>query len=86
MLSVEHSFIVQNYDVGAASDLGTLNVLGAIGQRFRGAVGLIGTSGYVKNYNYDLRLGYLSPPKYLDPVASSWGEATWAEINVPTGY
>jgi hypothetical protein len=86
ILSVQHSFIVQNYDVGAASDLGTLTILGAIGQRFRGAVGLIGSTGYVKNYNYDLRLGYLSPPKYLDPVASSWGEATWAEIPVAAGY
>jgi type II secretory pathway pseudopilin PulG len=90
ILSVNHSFWVQRYDVGAASALGTLHIDGAIAQRYRGPVGTTSSgtpnTGYVKQYVYDQRLKYLSPPKFLDPVASSWGVATWAENNVPAAY
>ncbi len=88
MLSLSHSIRVQEWAVGAP--LGTLHVNGVIAQRYRGPVGTNsgGTivSGFVKDYNYDLRLKYLSPPKFLDPVASQWGIVTWAEITVPNGY
>ncbi len=30
-------------------------------------------SGYAKNYQYDPRLIYLSPPYYLNPGTSQWG-------------
>jgi hypothetical protein len=65
-----------------------LHIDGAIAQRYRGPVGQSGSNatGYLKQYVYDQRLKYLSPPKFLDPVASSWGVATWAEINVPAAY
>jgi Tfp pilus assembly protein PilX len=90
ILSVNHSFWVQRYDVGAASALGTLHIDGAIAQRYRGPVGTTSNgspnTGYVKQYVYDQRLKYLSPPKFLDPVASSWGVATWAENKVPSAY
>jgi type II secretory pathway pseudopilin PulG len=82
ILSVQHSMRVQNYNRGAA--LGTLTINGAFAQRFRGIVGTFsnGTlnSGYAKGYSYDQRLKYLSPPKFLDPVASSFQIATWAEL------
>jgi hypothetical protein len=85
ILSVQHSFRVQNFDDG--SPLGNLNITGAIAQEYRGAVGTFsGTSsvsGYTKNYVYDTRLKYLSPPYFLDPVKSAWGVATWAEIHTP---
>ena len=42
MLAIQHSFIVDHYDCGAT--LGTLTVNGAIGQKFRGAVGTFGGS------------------------------------------
>ncbi|MCZ7536378.1 MAG: hypothetical protein M5T61_10990 [Acidimicrobiia bacterium] len=88
ILSVNHSFAVQQY--GAGAPLGTLNVDGAIAQRYRGPVGTTSSgsirSGYAKDYVYDQRLKYLSPPKFLDPVASQWGIATWAENEVPTAY
>jgi hypothetical protein len=88
ILSVNHSFWVQNYGIGAP--LGTLAVTGAISQRYRGPVGTSSggnpSTGFLKNYVYDQRLSYLSPPKFLDPVASSWGTATWSEIKVPAGY
>ena len=74
ILAVNHSFTVPYWQRGAA--LNTLSVTGAIAQRFRGPVGTNsgGTvvTGYAKNYVYDQRLRYLSPPKFLDPVASAW--------------
>lgn len=74
ILAIAHSFIVDHYDCGG--DLGTLTVNGAISQKFRGAVGTFGGwsggTGYDKNYNYDDRLRYISPPHFLDPVQSAW--------------
>jgi type II secretory pathway pseudopilin PulG len=70
ILAIEHSFILDHYDCG--SQLGTLNVKGAISQKFRGTVGLVGTSGYLKNYEYDDRLRYMEPPNFLDPVEPAW--------------
>jgi type II secretory pathway pseudopilin PulG len=70
ILAINHSFIVDHYSCG--SSLGELTVNGAIGQKFRGAVGLTSGAGYLKDYNYDDRLRYLSPPHFLDPVESAW--------------
>jgi hypothetical protein len=72
ILSLQHSFIVDNYNCGVA--LGNLNVTGAIAQRYRGAVGTNGgNTGFLKNYVYDDRLRYRSPPFFLNPVDSAWG-------------
>lgn len=73
ILAVNHSFVTDNYNCG--DPLGTLNVTGAIAQKHRGTVGVGGSSissGYVKNYAYDDRLQYRSPPYFLDPVQASW--------------
>jgi hypothetical protein len=73
ILAIEHSFIVDHYDCGAA--LGTLTVNGAIAQKYRGPVGTGGSSsstGYVKSYNYDDRLRYLQPPSFIEPAESDW--------------
>jgi Tfp pilus assembly protein PilX len=72
ILALQHSFIVDNYYCGAR--LGTLTVNGAIAQKFRGPVGVTGSSnsGYTKSYNYDDRLRYREPPSFLDPVQVSW--------------
>jgi hypothetical protein len=76
ILTLAHSFIVDNYNSGAR--LGTLKVDGAIAQRFRGPVGTfnsstgLGVSGYTKDYNYDQRLRYRSPPFFLDPISAAW--------------
>jgi hypothetical protein len=45
---------------------------GAIAQKFRGAVSLSGSTGYVKNYVYDQRMKYRSPPLFLDPINAAW--------------
>ncbi len=72
ILSLQHSFIVDNYNCGVA--LGNLNVNGAIAQRYRGAVGTNGgNTGFIKNYVYDDRLRYRSPPFFLNPIDSAWG-------------
>jgi Tfp pilus assembly protein PilX len=74
ILSLQHSFTVDNYNCGAG--LGDLVVKGAIAQRYRGAVGTGGMSasytGYKKNYNYDDRLRYRNPPFFLEPVSAAW--------------
>jgi type II secretory pathway pseudopilin PulG len=74
ILSVNHSFTVDNYACGAFE--GTLTVKGAIAQYFRGTVGTgVGGSngtGYLKDYNYDDILKYRSPPYFLSPLATPW--------------
>ncbi|WP_027008253.1 pilus assembly PilX family protein [Conexibacter woesei] len=74
ILALAHSFVVDNYDCGSA--LGSLQVNGAIAQYYRGTVGTgSGTNistGYGKDYNYDDRLKYRSPPNFLDPVQTRW--------------
>jgi len=74
IMSVQHSFIADNYTCGAT--MGKLSVFGSIAQLSRGGVGQTsgGTAihGYVKNYVYDDRLRYEEPPHFLDPVLASW--------------
>ena len=74
ILALNYSFMVDNYGCGDA--LGQLTVNGVIAQKFRGPVGTGGSSGnstgYTKNYSYDERLQYRSPPYFLDPVQSAW--------------
>ena len=85
LLSVAHSFRAQNYAYGE-DNLGAITVQGAIAQKYRGAVGRINTSGYGKTYNYDQRLKYQSPPKFLNPVAAAWQIATWIEQGPAYAY
>jgi hypothetical protein len=75
ILALNDSFIVDNWQCGAA--LQTLTVNGAIAQKFRGPVGTFQSdgsrvTGYAKNYNYDDRLRYRSPPYFVEPVKASW--------------
>ena len=90
IISVAHTFQVQNYTLGGTR--GTLNVYGSIAQKFRGTVGTSsnGTinNGYVKKYEYDTRLAYTAPPKFLSPVSSSYGVTQYAGVPaafLPTG-
>jgi hypothetical protein len=85
LLSLRHSFIVQNWGYGAAlsssgSTSSKLTVLGSISQRYRGPVGTGNSSGpvsgYLKNYVYDQRLRNLQPPYFLTPDATPWQVVT----------
>lgn len=82
ILSNQHSFRVQNHCAGAP--LGTLNVAGSIAQLFRGPVGCTDSNdqrhGFLKNYNYDDRFGYLSPPYFFDPGDVPWEVRSYAEV------
>jgi Tfp pilus assembly protein PilX len=80
ILSLRHSFLVQNWDEGSPLSTSTatkLNVTGSIAQKFRGPVGTgngtTASTGYLKNYVYDYRLLVLQPPYFLTPDASPWG-------------
>jgi hypothetical protein len=83
ILSLQHSFMVDNYYCG--TPLGTLTVNGAIGQKYRGPVGRLtsgagaATNGYIKEYNYDDRLAFRGPPHFLDPVQASWKVRSYTE-------
>jgi type II secretory pathway pseudopilin PulG len=75
ILALADSFIVDNYACG--SPLANLTVTGAIAQKFRGPVGTFNSSkvrnhGYAKQYEYDDRLRYRSPPYFLDPIVAAW--------------
>jgi type II secretory pathway pseudopilin PulG len=83
ILSLQHSFMVDNYYCGSA--IGTLTINGIIAQKFRGAVGTPNGSvtgdptGFAKNYNYDERLAYKGPPHFLDPVRAAWKMSGFSE-------
>jgi Tfp pilus assembly protein PilX len=69
ILATSHSWTVDNHSCGESE--GELNVYGAIAQDYRGIV-LVGTSGYVKNYEYDERLATDEPPYFLAPLKAGW--------------
>jgi hypothetical protein len=79
ILALQHSFTVDGYKCG--SNLGPLNVTGALAQRFRGTVGsgvtfsagvCSGGHGYCKNYAYDYTFKSQTPPHFLAPSAATW--------------
>lgn len=88
ILALNRSFGVQAYNRGAPMS-GELTVYGAIAQRWRGPVAAtrVGadtlTSGYPKDYRYDWRLQYLTPPHFLEPELSPWTRRRWAEVELP---
>jgi hypothetical protein len=85
ILSVAHTFQVQNYDQGAQTR-GTLTVKGSIAQTFRGTVALQGSTGYVKAYKYDTRFAYMAPPKFLSPVSSAYGVSQFSGVPAAFSY
>ncbi|GAA4266395.1 hypothetical protein [Frondihabitans peucedani] len=81
IMSVLHSFTVENYDQDQTR--GKLTVLGAIAQKFRGPVATtqvvtsgsapVIVTGFAKDYQYDKRLAFQAPPKFLSPVSTTYG-------------
>ena len=82
ILSLQHSFIVDNWGFGPSP--GSLTTHGAIAQKFRGPVGTGSgatiCTGYVKDYWYDNRLRYRSPPYFLDPIGAGWTPGRQNEV------
>lgn len=76
--TLQRSFWVQNYDEGA--DLGRLAVRGSIAQKWRGAVGTSGGTGFAKDYSYDSRLQFASPPYFPQWTNAAWGSKVTGEL------
>jgi type II secretory pathway pseudopilin PulG len=74
ILTLLHSVTVDRYYCG--NPIGKLTINGMIAQKFRGAVGKNSggsvVHGFLKDYSYDPRLAFRSPPHFLDPVKSAW--------------
>jgi hypothetical protein len=72
ILTLSHSFMVDNYSSGSNNPQPQLTVHGAIAQRYRGIVGQVGSTGYLKNYSYDDRLKVLLPPYLFSLSTAGW--------------
>jgi hypothetical protein len=72
ILTLQHSFMVDNYTIGSNNPQPYLSVHGAIAQRYRGAVGQVGSTGYLKDYHYDDRLHVLLPPYLFSLSTAGW--------------
>lgn len=85
ILSVQHTFQVQNYNKGTSR--GSLTVFGSIAQKYRGPVATTyyGTTtiatGYAKNYQYDARLASAVPPYFLAPTSSLFAIVRYAQVS-----
>lgn len=76
--TLARSFWVQTYNEGAAT--GTLAIRGSLAQKWRGAVGTSGGTGYVKDYSYDSRLQFASPPYFPQWTNAAWGAKITGEL------
>ena len=81
LLALNHSFTVDNEGLetrtrggsfGVGTLDGTLKVYGSIDQKWRGAVGIVTTSGFVKDYDWNSVGAVITPPHYLAPATPSW--------------
>jgi hypothetical protein len=72
ILTLSHSFMVDNFTIGSNTPQPYLSVHGAIAQRYRGAVGQVGSTGYLKDYHYDDRLHVLLPPYLFSLSTAGW--------------
>ncbi len=76
--TLQRSFWVHSYDKGSSQ--GKLSVRGSIAQKWRGAVGTSGGTGYQKDYSYDARLQFASPPYFPQWTNAAWGAKTTGEV------
>jgi hypothetical protein len=77
-----HSFFVQSYNKGTPR--GKLYVRGSIAQKWRGIVGQgSGATGYLKDYRYDKRLRFASPPYFPQWTNAVWASNYTGEIATP---
>ena len=76
VIALGGSLADEDWDAGP-SDAGSAWVQGTDISWTRGPFGLGGQSGYYKQFNYDTRLQYLSPPA-IDLVAGlTWSPSNW---------
>lgn len=81
LFTTRGSFGYEKPDRGPSK--GEITLYGSIAQHNRGVIGLIGASGYDKNYTHDPRMLYTSPPNYIEPANTGWQVGEWKEISAP---
>ena len=93
ILALTQSFGINNYASGGPMKIGnnpaTGNIIlyGSLQQEARGAVGVIGNTGFTKFYTWDPRLDLVSPPSYLNPGTASYNlnsSGIASSLNYPT--
>ena len=86
ILALSGLFMVQNPTAGAGFS-SELDLIGSIAQRWRGPVGYIDqygvNHGFEKDYRYDPRMAYRSPPYFLQPTVAPWRLKTTSETSNP---
>ncbi len=82
VMSTSYSFMVEEYWTNLQD--GKINLQGSLIQQYRGPVGETNGNGYTKNYWYDSRMAYETPPYFLSPASSGWGIMYWQRIDNPT--
>lgn len=90
IVSLNRSFRVQNYNSGdnrgtGPGDFGNIFLRGSLTQNFRGPVGVTGSHGFGRDYAYDERLRFISPPFFIDPVEAQFIVTVWSELREPAG-
>ncbi len=66
-----------SYDDYTGIKKGYLYIYGSVTQKTRGPVGQVGGNGYLKNYRYDSRFAYQSPPAF--PGTNRYRVIAWRE-------
>lgn len=79
LFALNKSYEFERYDRDKL--LGTITLIGSICQNRRGAVGLVGASGYSnKDYTHDRRMSYDTPPHFLEPTNAGWEIVSWNRV------
>lgn len=89
ILTLNHSFMVQDFWNSSKGVLGTIYLEGSLAGKYADIEGMFGSSGliagYQTTYTYDPRLAYLTPPFFLSPVNSAWKTISSVETVNPGG-
>jgi hypothetical protein len=75
LVALKGSFGDQNWNDGVA--LGDAYVYGGDVADYRGPFGEVGTHGYEKEFSFDTRLSYLTPPHAVQASAEEWAAVGW---------
>ena len=78
VMSTSYSFMVEEYWANINDN--NINLQGSLIQQYRGPVGETNGNGYSKNYWYDSRMYYETPPYFLNPASTGWGILYWQTI------
>jgi hypothetical protein len=75
IFGVQGSFGVENW--GTTPQSGNANLNGSDLSEFRGPFGYVGSSGYYKEFSFDQRLAYVTPPHILPAGVPLWQQTNF---------